>query len=287
VSEGPEGTTQGWADRGAAATAALAETWNSMREACLGAGPEEWDRTTECPGWSVKDQISHLIGIERLIMGEAAPEWEGPLGDHVKNDFAALNERWVATRRPVDGAAVLDEFADVTARRLDTLRSLGDEEWATVGFSPVGQAPHARFMETRVFDSWVHEQDVRLALARPGGTGGLASGFSLDQVQAAMAFVVGKKVAPPEGTVVGFAITGPPGDARRFAIVVDGGRARPADSGDGDRAPTVSLAMPSLTFVRLGCGRTTVSGLDPADQPVVEGDPVLGRRILAAMNFMF
>ena len=61
---------------------------------------------TECPGWSVKDQLSHLIGIERAIMGEPAPAWSDPLGEHVHNDFAATNEPYVAVRRAEPGAAV-------------------------------------------------------------------------------------------------------------------------------------------------------------------------------------
>ena len=81
----------------------------------------EWALPTECPGWDVKDQLSHLIGIERAIMGEAVPEWDGPLGDHVKNDFAATNERFVAVRRALPGSAVRAEFVDVTTTRLAQL----------------------------------------------------------------------------------------------------------------------------------------------------------------------
>ncbi len=75
----------------------------------------EWALPTECPGWDVKDQLSHLIGIERIIMGEPAPEWDGPLGDHVKNDVGARNEAWIAVRRPFPGATVRAEFVEVTA----------------------------------------------------------------------------------------------------------------------------------------------------------------------------
>ena len=63
----------------------------------------EWALPTECPGWDVKDQLSHLIGIERAIMGEPVPEWSETMGDHVKNDFAATNERFVAVRRARPG----------------------------------------------------------------------------------------------------------------------------------------------------------------------------------------
>jgi uncharacterized protein (TIGR03083 family) len=264
-----------------------------MIEVCHALATSEWRLDTDCPGWTVQDQLSHLIGIERMIIGQEAPEAAGPLGDHVKSDFAALNERWIVARRPWEGDAVLEEFAEITAVRLQSLDELGDGDWARVGFSPVGQVPYARFMETRVFDSWVHEQDVRAALDRPGGEGGLASALGLGQVQAAMGFVVGKKAAAPEGSTVRFSISGTGDDARDFTIGVTGGRAAelPAQGG-----PTVTLSMSSLDFLRLGCGRVeaatmgTTMGtgtLEAAGRIGVAGDAVLAQRILANMNFMF
>ena len=166
-----------------------------LAEASSELSSTEWALPTDCPGWDVKDQLSHLIGIERSILGEAPPPWDGPLGDHVKNDFAAMNEPWVAVRRPLEGQAVRAEFVDVTTLRLAELGERTEEEWAVVGFSPVGQVPYAVFMEVRVFDSWVHEQDARRALDRPGGCGNLASAISLGRVEGAMPFVVGKKAS--------------------------------------------------------------------------------------------
>ena len=64
-------------------------------------------------------------------------------------------------------------------------------------------------MEVRVFDSWVHEQDARRALDRPGGCGNRASALALDRVQGAMPFVVGKQAGCPDGTAVRFEVVGP------------------------------------------------------------------------------
>jgi uncharacterized protein (TIGR03083 family) len=217
-------------------------------------------------------------------MGEPAPDWDGPLGPHVKNDFAAMNERWIAVRRPLDGAAVRTEFVEVTSTRLAHLASLTEEEWALAGWSPVGDVPHAVFMEVRVYDSWVHEQDVRRALDRPGGGGNRASAISLDRVQGAMPFVVGKKAGCGNGTVVRFEVDGPGHDARIVTIAVEGGRARPA--GD-DVTPATTLSLTSIDFVRLGCGRTSAEEVEAAGGVEVGGDAVLGRRVLGAMNFMF
>ena len=273
-----------WRQRGLKATAALAETWGGLSDVTYELSATEWSLPTECPGWDVKDQLSHLIGIERSIMGEPEPAWDAPLGDHVKNDFAARNERWIAARRPFPGPTVRDEFVEVTRARLAQLAALGDDEWAAVGWSPVGDVPHATFMEVRVFDSWVHEQDARRALDRPGGDGNGASALSLDRVQGAMPFVVGKQAGCAEGTAVRFDVAGPGGDARSFTVAVDGGRARPV----GDEVdPTVVLSLSSIDFVRLGCGRAAAEQVEAAGGVGLRGDAAVGRAVLGAMNFMF
>ncbi len=65
---------------GAVATAALAETWTSL----AGVGPtwelQEWGRPTACPGWSVRDQFPHLIGIERMLLDGDGSHLERALG---------------------------------------------------------------------------------------------------------------------------------------------------------------------------------------------------------------
>jgi uncharacterized protein (TIGR03083 family) len=294
----------GWEAVGLAARDALAETWSSLADACHELSSNEWALPTECPGWDVKDQLSHLIGIERSIMGEAAPTWEGDLGPHVKNDFAAITEPWVAVRRSRTGPEVYAEFVEVTTRRLAELDGLTEAEWAEVGWSPVGQRPRAEFMEVRVFDSWVHEQDARRALDRPGGCGGRASALALERVQGAMGFVVAKQAACSDGTSVRFDISGPGGDARSFTISVAGGRGSMLEHGspslkhgspsqgadpeqEGVGAATVRISLSALDFVRLGCGRAGAEQVEAAGGIGLEGDAATGRQVLGHMNFMF
>ena len=284
MSDNGAGQEGDWLRRGRRARNALAETWEALAEVSSGLSATEWALPTECPGWDVKDQVSHLIGIERAIMGEPVPEWSGPLGDHVKNDFAATNEPFVAVRRALLGPSVRAEFVEVTTTRLAQLDALTAEGWAAVGYSPLGDVPHAEFMAVRVFDSWVHEQDVRRALDRRGGDGNTASEISLDHVQRAMPYVVGKLAGCADGTAVRFDVTGAGHDARAFTIAVDGGRARPV--GD-ETAPTVTLSLSSIDFMRLGCGRTTSALLQPTRAVGVDGDGLAGASVLGAMNFMF
>ncbi len=121
--------------------------------------------------------VSHLIGVESLLLGLPAPP---PVqAAHVRNPLGAGIEGWVAQRRGRSPAEVLDEFRRVTAARLAALDAMSDEQWEAVGPSPAGEVPYREFMEIRVMDNWVHEQDIRRAVGRPGHLEGPAAEASL------------------------------------------------------------------------------------------------------------
>ncbi|MGH9090294.1 MAG: maleylpyruvate isomerase N-terminal domain-containing protein [Acidimicrobiales bacterium] len=265
--------------------AALEEVWASIAEACRGIPAAAWDLPTDCPGWTVRDQLSHLVGIERALLGEQPPPAGGADHPHVKNEFAAVNETWVEARRGRPGNEVLEELRSVTARRSAALRAMTEEAFEEIGWSPVGQVPYRVFMEVRVFDCWVHEQDVRRALGRPGGLGGAGEVITLERMAGAMPFVVGRKVAPPDGTVVMWRVGGRDGRdgraARQVVVVTEGGRGRALDAAPPE--PTVVLSMGSTTFWRLACGRTTATAALAAGEVAVAGDAGLGGRVLEAM----
>ena len=74
------------------------------------------------------------------------------------------------------------------------------EHFDEIGWSPVGEVPYRDFMETRVLDSWAHEQDIRRAVGRPGGRNGVGEAMILDRCAADHAAIVaGKQVAPRGG----------------------------------------------------------------------------------------
>ena len=261
----------------------LTEVWASVVTACEQLDDEQWGRPTDCPGWSVKDNLSHLIGIERMLLGDPAPPALTLVPAHVRNPFGEINEAWVDARRSAPGAEVLAEFVDTTNRRMAALVAMTAEEFDTVGWSPVGDVPYREFMVTRILDTWAHEQDMRRALLRPGGRNGVGERVVLDTCEKAMPFVVGKKVAPPDGTSVLFAISGVLG--RHILVSVHGGRAslRPAPPAV---PPTVNLGMEQDEFWRRCYGRAVPDEVGSGATVSIEGDAGLGRRVLAELAFM-
>ncbi len=261
----------------------MTQVWVSLVTACEKLKPTEWVLATDCPGWTVKDQISHLIGIERLLLGDPPPPPLDHVPAHVSNAFGELNEAWVASRRTVPGHEVLDEFIQITNRRFEELRVMPNSKFDEVGWSPVGEVPYRQFMETRILDTWAHEQDIRRAVGRPGGRNGVGEAITLDRCARSMPFVVGKRVTPPDGTSVLFAVTGVMG--RRVNVAVDQGRASLAPA-EPDHDPSVTLSMDQEAFWRLGFGRVDPERVLATGEVRIEGDVGLGHRVLEAMAFM-
>ncbi|HWL35317.1 MAG TPA: maleylpyruvate isomerase family mycothiol-dependent enzyme [Frankiaceae bacterium] len=248
---------------------ALAETWSSLASVCSGLSPAEWETPTELPGWSVKDNVSHVVGVELFLLGEPYPPHVVPDLPHIRNDAGRWVEVPVDLRRPVPGASVLAELSDVTARRLAELRAL-DEPALEETVRGVMDFPMKlkHLLGMRVFDSWAHEQDVRRALGRPGGLTSAAAILSRRRLLLAMSGLVPSAA----GRVVVLETTGALPSVATLTLgasYVDGA----AD------APDVRLVMDFETFVRLGTGRVAYApGLVS-----IAGDEGLAEAFLGAM----
>ena len=144
--------------RGDGAVSGLTSVWGSLLELGEALTPNELEMPTACPGWTVKDQFSHVIGTELLLQGVGAPAPPRTYGPHVRNDLGALNERFVAARRAIPGQSVVAELAELVAHREAQLRRLEAEAAFAVGDGPVGIVPYVDYVSARTVDAFVHEQ---------------------------------------------------------------------------------------------------------------------------------
>jgi uncharacterized protein (TIGR03083 family) len=263
----------------------LDEVWRDVATVCEDLTVEQWRTPTECPGWTVQDNVSHMIGTERMLLGEQpAPGTEAPEDSpHIRNDIGKANEQWIATYRDWDGAALLDELRRVTGRRLDALRAMTADEWDREGFTPEGPGPYRQFMEIRLFDCWFHDQDIREALDRPGYLDGPVADVSVGRIPPkALGYVVGKKAGAPPNTTVVFEIAGESPIVAAISVPPEG-RAVLLDAPPA--APTVRIVMDRRTFTRLAGGRWTGEQGRSDGTVHVSGDTDLGNRVVDNLAF--
>ena len=213
----------------------------------------------------------------------AQPDIDVKSLEHVRNDIGAMNECWVRHLSSDPGPSVLERYRAVTRKRREVLPAMSDDEWNALTPTPAGMDSYGRFMRIRVFDCWMHEQDIRMALQRPSTDDelvGTAAQLSLDEVAATMGFVVGKLAEAPEGSRVQFDLTGPL--ARSIRVSVDG-RAQVVDD-FGGHEPTATIRLDGLQFTRLAGGRPMCPAR--AQDVELDGDKELADRIVERLNFV-
>lgn len=233
---------------------------------------DAWTLPTDLAGWDVHDQVAHLAHLEAILAG--APDETVDIGqpEHVKSLLGTYTEQGVVARRGRTPAELVDELTEATTHRhaalADSLPAPTDP--APGAFGLLGWDT-TRLFRNRPLDLWMHQQDIRRAVGRPGGMDGPVAQHVADYLLESVGFIVGKKAGAPVGTTVRVEVGG--SDPVTVQVGEDG-RARPTQATDAD----VTLAMDREAWIILAGGRRT-----PEQVPgvTVTGDADLGAAILA------
>jgi uncharacterized protein (TIGR03083 family) len=261
--------------------AALDEEWDALAALAAELEPSDWALPTACPGWTVKEQFSHVLAIEAMLLGRPAPEVAlPPQLDHVHNEMGRVNELWAEHYRAVPVTDLLADLGEVIISRRAALATMTQDDFDAPAMTPAGQDTYGRFMRIRVMDQWIHEQDVRIAAGRPGHLEGRAPRSALAEVRMSLGYAVGKKAGAPKGSSVRFVLTGPINS--RLDVVVDD-RAQVVDLIRG--TPTATIEVPGDAFIRIGAGRVP-EGEAAGLATRLDGDRALGEQILNGLAYM-
>jgi uncharacterized protein (TIGR03083 family) len=257
----------------------LAE-WASLDALLAGLDETQWTADTCLPAWRVRDVVAHLIGTEAMLAGETPPPAAVDTSalPHVRNDLGATNELWVRSLRSEPTAVLLERFRAVTRDRAGALVALTAADFEAPTRTPAGKGTYRQLMEIRLFDCWLHEQDIRDAVGRPGHETGPCADAAVAQMARSLGYVVGKRAGAPDGSAVTVELSGP--IRATFHVAVDG-RATMTDR--LDRPATAVLTMSSNLFVRLAGGRVDVA--THLAEVGITGDAELGRRVAENLAF--
>ncbi len=261
----------------------LATLWDNIDRLCTPLSEEQWQLSTDCPDWTVKDLVAHMTGSECVLLGQPAPEHVPARAGTLPNVLAERNEVHVDYRRSQPSHVVLKEFREVTADRLRALRSLSEEEFSQRSWTPIGTGTYRDFMQMRIFDCYVHEQDIRRAIGQPGNLDGFLARHALRSAAALITRVLGERVELPEGTTVVFNVAG--ATSERWGYIAQGTGLHPLP--EAPDSPSAQLTLDFETFLRLVCGRMEPQVALAEHQVRIQGDPVLGREVLMHLNVLF
>ena len=238
---------------------------------------DQWATPTDLPGWDVHDIAAHTAHLEAILAGAPEETVEFEPGPHVRGLMGYYTEQGVVARRDRTPDELVAEIrASASARHARLLAEPPTDPW---GQPPVtfGGIPWdwRTLLRNRPLDVWMHEQDIRRAIGRPGGMDSAAAKHTADYLADSLPLVVAKRVAAPEGTTVVLRMPG----SKPFSMRVNG-------EGRGVRVPeipanpTVRINTDRETFVCLAGGRR-----EPAPGALgIDGDQELGRRILEKMR---
>lgn len=201
---------------------AYREVLTSFTDVADGLREAEWELATSCPGWSTRDHLAHVVHVEDYLSGSEHPAagWDGVTDaayqaiqvgspEHVKHEFSVWMEQGVQARRGRSPESLLAELRGLTELRAASMFDPDLKLDTPVRSVMGGQASFHDLARTRLVDIWVHEQDIREAVGRPGSLDSIGASQFIANLEGAFARLVVKRVAPEVGTVVILESTGP------------------------------------------------------------------------------
>lgn len=243
-------------------------------ELCESLTAEQWMLPTDCPGWTVRDVIAHNAHLEHVLLTGDDLDATALTGV-VSSQYTTLG---VEARRQRSTNELVEEFGAAVESRSAALQTLPADPQAIPAVTPgnIGW-DWDTLLRNRALDIWVHEQDIRRAINRPGGMDSGGASIATMTFGFGMPFVLGKKVKAPPGSTFVWQVTGEV-PLHVTAAVGDDGRASRLDSAPAD--PTAVVTMSTEAFTVLCAGRRR-----PDAYPIkIEGDFTLADAVLANMS---
>ena len=240
--------------------------------------PEDWDRPTDLPGWDVRAVAAHIAHLEKVLATgqEETADLGDPVPDHITSLMGHYTEIGVVNRRDAAPDALINEIREAATARRTALLADPPTDADAQPERIFGGVPWSWrvLLRNRPLDVWMHEQDVRRAVGRPGGMDTVPAKHTAEYLAESLGFVLAKKVGAEPGTTLVLEMAG----SDPFAFEVGEDRRGKALPEVPAAAPDVRLAMDRESFVCLAGGRRPAPGAVR-----IEGDEALGQRVVDSM----
>ncbi len=136
--------------------------------------PGDWERQTVAPRWKVKDVAAHLLdtALRKLSMARdgSRPSGGPASGEDLVAFINRMNEEGVRVYRRLSPAVLVALMEIASADLCRYVASLDPRAEAGIGVSWAGEERSANWFDTarELTERWHHQQQIRLAVDRPG-----------------------------------------------------------------------------------------------------------------------
>ncbi|GAB2655642.1 maleylpyruvate isomerase family mycothiol-dependent enzyme [Nocardia goodfellowii] len=234
----------------------------------------DWQQPTVCPGWNVADIAAHILNdYLRRISGSRDGHTGAVFADDetLPSYLARVNEEFVRAMRQGSPRVLTDLLAHL-GPQLDsvwaTTVDLTEPARLNVSWAGLGTSPAWLDIAREYTEFWVHQQQIRDAVSRPGADDAALLGPVLVTFLHALPWAL-REQARPEGTTVRFEISGPAGG--HWSAVSDGARWELTTAQVDE--PAAVVRMDQDTFWRLASRGITVE--EARARADLRGDPEL------------
>lgn len=262
--------------------AAYAHTVQAISDLGHSLRPGDEERPSACPGWTVLDQFAHVVSLEAWVQGEAVPDAD--LEDRPSRErINAIVDRFLESRRGRSLAELLEELDGLVA---DQVRHLGADTTSPdePRMGPFGPTTLLGLMESRVLDLWVHEQDIREAIGRPGNLDGPAATHTVRLLFDALPRIVARRAGVPVGHAVILDLTGPVVGRAGVRVEERDGKPHGTPLFTGEAEHRIDVSTTTITLSTQAATRRCAGRVSTDDtHHVVHGDDEIARRVLDAL----
>ena len=218
--------------------------------------PENWEKSTPCGHWQVRDIVAHMVDVTEGYLeafriaraGESAP---APIGLLAMAD--RLDERSLAMR-PVPQSELLQRLRDDFERMMAVFEGLSAEDWTglMVPHPFMGPVPAFFYPTFHLVDYGVHGWDVREGLGLSTGLPGDVADFL-----APIMFILWQATTVPERVGVeplraGVRVSGRNGGMWHITVTHEGYTYESASDGTADLPVVFDFDPGSLVLTAYG-----------------------------------
>ena len=209
------------------------ETLESLLDLLSQLSNEDWNRSTVCSKWLVKDIAAHLLGGKLGILSRKRDAYTPgtPITNwaDLVNLINSLNDTWVKAAARLSPRVLCELMKSAGEQVCDYFKSLdpfaigGPVDWAGPERAPVWLDLAREYTEW-----WHHQQQIRDAVGKPGLKEPKFFAPVIDTFLRALPHTY-REVEAPDNTMIGVTITGGAGgkwvlrrESREWRLFVDG-----------------------------------------------------------------